>query len=43
MGKFVFWPESTEQSVIESYPKKEELSYLKMLNGVLPRNISVIA
>lgn len=22
MGKFVFWPESTEQSVIESYPKK---------------------
>ncbi|VDO14056.1 unnamed protein product, partial [Haemonchus placei] len=42
-GAFVFWPESTDKSVIESYPKKEELSYLKMLNGVLPRNISVIA
>ncbi|XGW10965.1 hypothetical protein V3C99_012453 [Haemonchus contortus] len=42
-GAFVFWPESTEKSVIENYPKKEELSYLKMLNGVLPRNISVIA
>ncbi|PIO74360.1 hypothetical protein TELCIR_03630 [Teladorsagia circumcincta] len=42
-GKFVFWSESTERSVIENYPKKEELSYLRMLNGVLPRNISVIA
>ncbi|ETN69735.1 tRNA pseudouridine synthase A [Necator americanus] len=42
-GKFVFWPESTDQSVIDNYPKKEELSYLKMLNGVLPKNISVIA
>ncbi|KHJ83977.1 hypothetical protein OESDEN_16315 [Oesophagostomum dentatum] len=42
-GKFAFWPESTDQSTIDSYPKKEELSYLKMLNGVLPKNISVIA
>ncbi|CAJ0608617.1 unnamed protein product [Cylicocyclus nassatus] len=42
-GKFVFWPESTDQTVIDSYPKKEELSYLKMLNGVLPKNISIIA
>ncbi|KAL6733359.1 hypothetical protein Aduo_004010 [Ancylostoma duodenale] len=43
LGKFVFWPESTDQSVIDNYPKKDELSYLKMLNGVLPKNISVIA
>ncbi|EPB75983.1 tRNA pseudouridine synthase A [Ancylostoma ceylanicum] len=41
-GKFVFWPESTDQSVIDNYPKKDELSYLKMLNGVLPKNISLM-
>ncbi|VDM72990.1 unnamed protein product, partial [Strongylus vulgaris] len=42
-GKFVFWPESTDQTLIDNYPKKEELSYLKMLNGVLPKNMSVFA
>ncbi|WKX93281.1 hypothetical protein Q1695_010932 [Nippostrongylus brasiliensis] len=42
-GKFVFWPESTDQAVIDNYPKKDELCYLKMLNGVLPKNISITA
>ncbi|KAE9419553.1 hypothetical protein Angca_006618, partial [Angiostrongylus cantonensis] len=42
-GKFVFWHDAADKSVIENYPEKEELSYLKMLNGVLPSTVRVIA
>ncbi|KJH46900.1 tRNA pseudouridine synthase A [Dictyocaulus viviparus] len=42
-GKFVFWHESADKSVMANYAKKEELSYLRMLNGVLPNNIRVIS
>lgn len=42
-GKFIFWSVSADKSVVDSYPKKDELSYLKMLNGVLPKNIRVIS
>uniref|UniRef100_A0A1I7XTY0 tRNA pseudouridine(38-40) synthase n=1 Tax=Heterorhabditis bacteriophora TaxID=37862 RepID=A0A1I7XTY0_HETBA len=42
-GKFVFWPEGTDQSIIDCYPPKDELSYVKMLNAVLPDSISVTA
>ncbi|VDM56575.1 unnamed protein product [Angiostrongylus costaricensis] len=42
-GKFVFWHDDADKSVIENYPEKEELSYLKMLNGVLPSSVRVMA
>ncbi|KAJ1347181.1 hypothetical protein KIN20_002181 [Parelaphostrongylus tenuis] len=42
-GKFVFWHDSADKSVIENYAEKEELPYLKMINSVLPRSIRVIA
>ncbi|CAI4221982.1 unnamed protein product [Auanema sp. JU1783] len=39
----VFWPEGTLEQVKSSYQSKPELSYLKMLNGVLPPTIKAVA
>uniref|UniRef100_A0A1I7T4A9 tRNA pseudouridine synthase n=1 Tax=Caenorhabditis tropicalis TaxID=1561998 RepID=A0A1I7T4A9_9PELO len=39
----VFWPPSTPDEIKNNYKSKEELPYIKMLNGCLPKTIRVFA
>ncbi|PAV90617.1 hypothetical protein WR25_12189 [Diploscapter pachys] len=42
-GEGVFWSDSTPQAVRDAYPRKDELNFVRMLNGVLPREIRITA
>ena len=42
-GEGVFWTDSTPQAVRDAYPRKDELNFVRMLNGVLPREIRITA
>ena len=42
-GEGVFWSDSTPQADRDAYPRKDELNFVRMLNGVLPREIRITA